>query len=375
MIALSAFTPPAYQQTAAPAGTANPLIAPWTGPYGGVPPWDQAKAQFFPAAFEAALAQQRAEIDAIVANPAPPDFDNTIAAMQRAGQALDRVGRMFSVMTDNMSTAEFQKLDHEWQPKLAAAADAIAFNPGLFKRIEAVYAFQAAATTNLPPEQQRLTVRTYDNFVRRGARLGDAQKARLSEFNQSLAGLFSVFSASVLADEDTWTVLDRETDLAGLPASLVAAAKAAAEERKLPGKWAIVNTRSSVDPFLTFSTRRDLRERVWKKFKSRGDNGDRERHEGDHRGDREASSRTREAAGLRQSHAHWRMADTMAVDPKAAQALMMQVWPAAVARVKEEVADMQAIAGRRPSRDHHRAVGLPLLRREGAQGQVRPRPG
>ena len=151
VIALSALTPPAQQQTVAPAaGTTNPLIAPWTGPYGGVPPWDQARAQFFPAAFEAALAQQRAEIEAIVANPAPPDFNNTIAAMQRAGQTLDRVGRMFGVMTDNMSTPEFQKLDHEWQPKLAAAADAIAFNPGLFKRIEAVYAFQAAARTNLP---------------------------------------------------------------------------------------------------------------------------------------------------------------------------------------------------------------------------------
>ena len=171
-----------------------------------------------------------------------------------------------------MSTPEFQKLDREWQPKLAAAADEIAFNPGLFKRIETVY--QALPTTNLTPEQQRLTSRTYDNFVRRGARLTESQKARLSEYNQALAALFSDFSTKVLADEDTWTVLDREADLAGLPASLVSAAKAAAEERKLAGKWVVVNTRSSVDPFLMFSTRRDLRERVWKKFKSRGDNGD-----------------------------------------------------------------------------------------------------
>jgi peptidyl-dipeptidase Dcp len=355
VIALGALTPPAHQQTVSPAAaTTNPLLAPWTGPYGGVPPWDQAKAELFPAAFEAALAEQRAEIEAIVANPAPANFENTIGAMQRSGQMLDRVSRMFGVMADNMSTPEIQKLDREWQPRLAAAADAIAFNPGLFKRIEAVYQALpkttltagdpgAAATLGAPAEQQRLTSRTYDNFVRRGARLTDAQKARLSEINQSLAALFSDFSTKVLADEDTWTVLDREADLAGLPASLVAAAKSAAEDRKLPGKWVIVNTRSSVDPFLTFSTRRDLRERVWKKFKSRGDNGDRN----------DTKSIIGAMVKLRAdrakllgyaSHAHWRMSDTMAGDPKAAQDLMMKVWPASVARVKEEVADMQAIA-------------------------------
>jgi peptidyl-dipeptidase Dcp len=340
VIALGALTPPAYQQTASPAAT-NPLVAPWTGAYGGVPPWDQAKPELVPAAFEAGLAEQRDEIAAIVANPAAANFDNTIGAMQRSGRMLDRVSRMFGVMTDNMSTPEIQKLDREWQPKLAAAADAIAFNPGLFKRIEAVY--QSLPKSNLTPEQQRLTSRTYDNFVRRGARLTDAQKARLSEINQSLATLFSDFNARVLADEDTWTVLDREADLAGLPPSLVSAAKAAAEDRKLAGKWVIVNTRSSVDPFLTFSTRRDLRERVWKKFKSRGDNGDRN----DTKPIIGAMVKLRaDRAKLLgyASHAHWRMSDTMAGDPKAAQALMMKVWPSAVGRVKEEVADMQAIA-------------------------------
>ena len=345
VIALGALTPAARQQTASPstAGASNPLIAAWTGPYGGVPPWDQAKAEHFPGAFEAALAEQRAEIDAIAADGAAPTFDNTIAAMQRSGRTLDRVGRLFGVVRDNISTPEIQKLDREWQPKLAAASDAIAFNPALFKRIEAVY--QSLPAANLTPEQQRLTTRTYDNFVRRGARLDEAQKARLSELNQSLAALFSDFSAKVLADEDTWTVLDREADLAGLPASLVSAARAAADERKLAGKWAIVNTRSSVDPFLMFSTRRDLREQVWKKFKSRGDNGD----ANDTKAVIAAMVKLRaDRARLLgyASHAHWRMSDTMAVDPKAAQALMLNVWPAAVARVREEVADMQAIAAK-----------------------------
>ena len=342
-IALGAFTstPPAAGEQ--PGRTANPLVAPWKGPYGGVPPWDEARPELFPAAFETALAEQRKEFDAIAGDPAAPTFENTIAAMERAGETLDRVARLFAVLRQNISTPEIQKIDREWQPKLSAAADAITFNHGLFIRIESVYRSLGGST--LTPEQKRLTERTYDEFVRRGARLNDAQKSRLSEINQELATLFSEFRTKVLADENTWTVLEREADLAGLPASLVSAAKAAADERGLTGKWAIVNTRSSVDPFLTFSTRRDLRERVWKKFKSRGDNGD----------ENDTKSTIAKIVKLRAerakllgyaSHAHWRMSDTMAGDPKAAQALMMRVWPAAVGRVKEEVADMQAIAAK-----------------------------
>jgi peptidyl-dipeptidase Dcp len=346
VIAMAA-SAPAGQQRAPASPTAgespNPLVAPWPGPYGGVPPWDQAKAELFPEAFKTALAEQAAEIQAIANDPAPATFENTIGAMERSGQTLDRVARLFYVMRDNMSTPEFQALDREWQPRLAAASDEIVFNVALFERVEAVHA--ALPTLKLTQEQARLTTRTYDAFVRRGARLDEAQKARLSEINQQLAGLFSEFSAKVLADENTWTVLETEADLAGLPEAQIASARAAAEERNLPGKWAIVNTRSSVDPFLTFSTRRDLRQQVWQKFKSRGDNGD----------ENDTNATIVQIVELRAerakmlgfpSHAHWRMDDTMARDPKAAQALMSRVWPAAVARVKEEVADMQAIAAK-----------------------------
>jgi peptidyl-dipeptidase Dcp len=331
-------------QTATPQTTkpANPLLDPWKGPYGGVPPWDAAKPELFPGAFEAALAEQRAEIDAIATQTDAPTFENTIGAMERSGRTLDRVARLFSVLRENMSTPEIQKIDREWQPRLAAASDDIAFNRALFARIEAVY--KARESAGLTPEQQRLATRTYESFVRRGARLNDADKARLSEINQALAGLFSDFGAKVLADENTWTVLEREEDLAGLPDAQVAAARAAAEERGLKGS-AIVNTRSSVDPFLTFSTRRDLREQVWKKFKSRGDNGD----------ENDTKDTIRQIVRLRAerakllgyaTHAHWRMDDTMARDPKAAQGLMMQVWPAAVARVEEEVAAMTEVAAK-----------------------------
>ena len=328
-----------------PSMSVNPLIRPWTGSYGGVPPWDQMKPAHFPDAFEAALSEQRKEIDAIVASREAPTFDNTIASMERTGRTIDRVERMFSVARENVTTPEYQALEREWQPKLSAAADAILFNPGLFKRIEAVYqSLQATPPAHLEPDQARLVTRVYEHFVRRGARLSAVQKERLSKINQELAARFADFRAKVLADENTWTVLERG-DLEGLEPSLVATARAAADERGLAGKWAIVNTRSSVDPFLMSSTRRDLREAVWKKFKSRGDNGD-------------ANDTKRTIAAIvmlraeratllgYESHAHWRMSDTMAADPRTAQAFMLKVWPGAVARVKQEVAEMQAIANR-----------------------------
>lgn len=344
VIALGAFTSPERPQAPAAASSRpNPLVVPWSGPYGGVPPWDQAKPELFPAAFEAALADRRAEIDAIASSSAQPTFENTIAALERSGDTLDRVAPLFAVLRQNVGTPEIQALDREWQPRLSAAEDAITFNPGLFKRIEAVHRLPAAS--GLTPEQKRLTERTYDSFVRRGARLDEAQKGKLSGINQQLATLFSDFRAKVLADENTWTVLEGEADTAGLPASMVSAARAAADERGLSGKWAIVNTRSSVDPFLTFSTRRDLREQVWKKFKARGDNGDANDTKATIA--RIVSLRAERARLLGYaSHAHWRMADTMAGDPKSAQALMMRVWPAAVGRVKEEVAGMTAIAAK-----------------------------
>ena len=321
----------------------NPLVAAWSGPYGGVPPWDSVRPEVFSEAFTTALAEERAEIDAIASSTEPPTFRNTIEAFDRSGRTRTRVGRLFAVATENITNPQYQALEREWEPKLAAASDAIFMNSRLFARIAAVYG--SLASSQLALEQKRLTERMHDLFVRRGARLGEADKAQLSAINQELASLYALFRQKVLADEDTWTVLDSEADLAGLPPALVDSAKAAAAERTLPSKWAIVNTRSSVDPFLTFSSRRDLRERVWKKFKSRGDNGDQN----------DTKTTIARIVKLRAdrarllgfaSHAHWRMSDTMAKEPTAAQALMMQVWPAAVSRVREEVADMEAIASR-----------------------------
>ena len=333
----------ASEPAPAPAAlSSNPLLAEWTGPYGGVPPWDKVRPELFPAAFQAGIDARRAEIRAIADNTAPATFQNTVVPLEDAGRPLDRVQTLFAVMTNNMNTPAYQALDREWSPRLAAAYDEIVFDEKLFGRIEDVYESRTSAGLNA--EQQRLVERTYNQLVRAGARLSAADKEQLGRINQRLAELFSDFSTRVLNDEDTWTLITSEADLAGLPQSLRDSYRAAAEERELTG-WAVVNTRSSVDPFLSFADNRALREQVWKKFKNRGDNND----ANDTKGIIAEIVKLRaERAELLDydSHAHWRMQDTMAGDPERAQELMMRVWPAAVARVRQEVADMQQVATR-----------------------------
>ncbi|HEX8485912.1 M3 family metallopeptidase [Sphingomonas sp.] len=328
-----------YAQTT-PAAT-NPLLADWSGDYGGVPPWDRVRPELFPQAFAVAIEERAAEFARITADPAKPTFANTIVPMQLAGRRLNRVSTLFGVMTGNMNTPAYQALDREWSPKLSAAQDRITFDPKLFARIEAVYA--GRASNGLTPKQVRLVTRIRDSYVRQGAQLNAAQKTQLSTINQQLATAFSDFSERLLADESTAITVTDEARLAGVPDSVKAVAKAAAVERKSAG-WAIVNTRSAVDPVLTFATDRALREQVWRAFVNRGDNGD-----------ANATSATiGKIVKLRadrahllgfKTHADWRMQDTMAKTPAAAMDLMMRVWPAAKARVAEEVRDMQAIAG------------------------------
>jgi peptidyl-dipeptidase Dcp len=270
--------------------------------------------EYFPGAFDAAIRQLRTQIEAIVADRKPATFENTIAAIDRSGLMLDRVERMFGVARESVTNSAYQALEREWQPKLAAASDEIVFNQGLFARIALVH---ASLPGSLDPDQVRLATRVYDYFVRRGARLETAAKTRLSHINQELAAKFADFRAKVLADENTSTVV---------------------EDGRV-----IVNTRSSVDPYLATSPRRDFREIVWRKFKSRGDNGD----DNDTKGTITAIVKLRaERAKLLgfASHAHWRMADTMAADPKTAHDFLLRVWPAVLERVKAEVREMQALA-------------------------------
>ena len=321
----------------------NILLAEWTGPYDGVPPFDRVRPDMFPPAFEFAIAERSREVLAIANNPEAPTFANTVEALERAGERLDRVETIFSVMTSNMSTPEYQAIDREWSPRLAAAYDEIILNQALFDRVKAIHA--ARETSGLNAQQQRVVTRLFDQFVRRGANLDAAQKQQLSAYNQELARLFSEFSEKVLADEQTYIVAT-EAQLAGVPDDVKAAAASAARERNLPaGQFAIVNTRSAVDPILTFADDRALRERVFRAFVNRGDNND--ANDTNQVIAKIVKARADRARLLGfGSHAEWRMQDTMAGTPARAQELMERVWPAAVARVREEVAEQQAIANR-----------------------------
>ncbi|KAB2898368.1 MAG: M3 family metallopeptidase, partial [Kofleriaceae bacterium] len=317
-------------------------LAPYTGPYGGVPAFDKVKVSGFPAAFDVAIDLLLAQVDVIAHDPAAPTFENTIARLEDAGRHLERANSYFGVWTSNLNSPEVQAVDKEWSPKIAAAFDAIIFNGKLFERIAAIHA--ARDTSGLTDEQKRLVELRYERFVRAGAKLTEAQKQELGKINQELAVQFTEFGNKVLADENTWIVVENEAELAGVPDSLKASYKAAATERKLDGKWALVNTRSVVDAFLSSGSNRALREKVWRAFKNRGDNGD--ANDTNATIARIVKLRADRAALLGYaSHAHWRMSDnTMAKVPDKASELMMRVWPAAAARVAAEVKDMQALA-------------------------------
>jgi peptidyl-dipeptidase Dcp len=322
----------------------NPLLAEWTGPHGGIPPFDKVRVEDFKPALEAAMAENLAEVDRIANQTTPATFENTIAALERTGRTYDRVDTAYGVWSSTMNTPDFQVVEREMAPRLAAFYDQILQNERLFKRIETVY--DSPEKSRLTPEQQRLAWLTYTNFVRAGARLDAAAKKRLTDINQELASLFTRFSQNVLADEtDQFLVLENEADLAGLPQSIRDAAAAAATAKSQPGKWVIANTRSAMDPFLTYSDRRDLREKAWRLFVNRGDNGTSTDNNATITDILRLRAERAKLLGY-PTHAHWRLENTMAKTPERALVLMEAVWKPAVARVREEVADMQTIANR-----------------------------
>jgi glutamine synthetase adenylyltransferase/Zn-dependent oligopeptidase len=318
----------------------NPLLAPWAGPFGGTPPFDRVRVVDLKPALQEAMAEKLREVDQIAANPDAPTFENTLLALERAGQTFQRVNTVYETWSSSMSDAEFQAVEREMGPKIAAFHDAIAQNARLFARIEAVH----ERPDGLGPVQRRLCRHHHMGFVRAGAKLSGAAMTRVGAINERLASLFAGFGQNLLADEAGHALmLSDRADLAGLPEAECAAAATAAAALGRPGEWAVLNTRSAMDPFLTYAERRDLRQIVWRTYYRRGDNG------GAHDNTKiisEILALRRERAGLLgyASHAHWRLADSMAGTPEAAMGLLMKIWPSAVARVREEVADMQALA-------------------------------
>ncbi|MDX1536359.1 M3 family metallopeptidase [Arsukibacterium sp.] len=323
------------------ANQTNPLLQPWTGPYQGVPAFDQMQLADLKPALEQGMAEHLADIDKITANPDAATFDNTIVALEGIGKALDRVFTYYGIWSSNKSSEEFRAIQREMAPKLSEFSSRITQNEALFKRIAAVYNSEQMAA--LTPEQQRLTKLVYLGFANNGATLNAEQKKRYAAINLRLSELYTQFSNNILADEENYALYLSKEQLGGLPDSLINAAAAAAASRGKEGMYAITNTRSSMDPFLTYSTERELRQKVWSTYYSRGDNADAQ----------DNNALIAEILALRDervgllgfdNYSTWRLQDRMAKSPERAMDLMMSVWPAAIARVKEEVTDMQALA-------------------------------
>jgi len=319
----------------------NQLLAEWQGPYSGVPAFDTMSLGALKPALEAGMERTLAEIDAITGNPYAPTFENTILELEKSGADLDRVFTYWGIWSSNLSSPEFREVQGEMAPRLSAFQSKITQNDALFQRVKAVH--ESDAVANMRPDQQRLIRLVYDRFARNGATLTGEAKARYAQINEKLSGLHTQFANNVLADEEGYVTYLTEDQLGGLPDSFIKAAASAAEARGEAGKYAVTNTRSSMDPFLTYSDERDLREQVWTNYYSRGDNG------GEHDNNAliaEILALRHERVGLLgyDNYASWRLEDRMAVPPERAIDLMEAVWPAATARVAEEVADMQAVA-------------------------------
>lgn len=319
----------------------NILLAKWAGAYGGVPAFDKMDLADIKPALETAMKKNLAEIDAIAANTEAANFDNTIVALEHAGQDLSRVFTYWGIWRSNKSSSEFRAIQRDMTPKISEFQSKITQNEKLFSRIKSVY--ESDALKSMRPDQQRLTQLVYDGFARNGATLDGNAKNRYAAINQRLAELQTNFSNNVLADEENYVLYLDESQLSGLPQSFIDAAASAASDRDNAGRFAVLNTRSSMDPFLTYSDNRDLRETVWRTYYNRGDNGDASDNNAIMAEILELRDERVKLLGY-DNYAAWRLENRMAKSPQRALDLMEAVWPAAIARVKEEVADMQAIA-------------------------------
>ena len=323
------------------AARGNPLLEAWTTPF-GLPPFDRIRPEHFRPAFDAALAQNRAEIDAVARDPAEPSFANTIEALERSGELLEKVGGVFWNLSGAHTNPEIQGIEREMAPRLAKHFSEIAMNAALFGRVDAL--FRRMDDLGLDDEQKRVLELTHKRFVRAGAQLQGADKDRLAQIVERLAALGAQFSQNVLADEAGYRlVLETDEDKAGLPDWLVEAARRAGDELGLPGKAVITLARSSIEPFLQFSTSRALREKAFEAWTHRGEMG----------GDTDNRAIVAETLKLRAERARllgyptfaaYKLDNTMAKTPAAVQDLLDRVWAPAKARAAEERDDLAALA-------------------------------
>ncbi|WP_372792599.1 M3 family metallopeptidase [Lutibacter sp.] len=321
--------------------TNNILLQEWTGPYGGVPAFDKMNINDVKNALEVGMQENLEEIDAITANSDAPTFENTIVAMEKAGETLDRVQKYYGLISSNLSSPEFREIQNEMAPKLSEFSSKISQNKKLFDRIKTVY--DNSLTTPLEDDQQRVVKLIYEGFAMDGAELDAVKKIRYAEINKELSTLYTNFSNNILADEENYVVFLSENQLGGLSESLIKSMAKIASEKGQEGKYAIPNTRSYMSPFLTYSNERELRKKVWENYYSRCDNAD----EFDNNENVAKILKLRkERVGLLgyDNFADWRLQNRMAKNPENVMKLLNQVWEASTARVNEEVADMQAVA-------------------------------
>ncbi len=312
----------------------NPLLQPWDGI--GLPPFDAIRPEQFRPAFDATMAAQREAVSAIAQSPEPPTFANTVVAMETSGLGLDRVAAVFFHLASADTNEALQAVEREIAPLLARHGNAIYLDRALFARVDALW--QARAGLGLDDEQRQVLDRYHTIFVRAGAALSEAGKTRLAEIGERLAALGTQFSQNVLAAENGFMLELGEDDLDGLPESVRSAAAEAARDRGLKNKYVITLSRSSIEPFLQFSSRRDLREKAFNAWVQRGE--------------KENAALIAETVRLRneraqllgyKTFAHFKLADSMAKTPDAVSELLDAVWAPALRRVAREERALQAM--------------------------------
>src|SRR5271167_474962 len=322
--------------------TENPFFESLTTPF-GMPPFDRIRPEHFPPAFDRGMEEQIAEIAAIAGSAAAPSFADTIEALERSGRLLDRVSRVFFNLDASNASDAIEAIARDYAPRLAQHQIRIALHPALFARIADLHT--RTASLGLDPDQLRLVERYHLRFVRSGALLDPEQKERMAAISERLASLHTLFGQNVLHDEQDWQLVLDETDLDGLPGFARAAAAQAAEERGLADRYAVTLSRSAVEPFLTFSSRRDLRRALWEAWTARGARG----------GASDNAPIIREILALRaeqarllgyENFADYRLDDSMAKTADAVEHLLTQVWEPAKAKAGAELAELEGVARR-----------------------------
>ncbi len=321
------------------AAAENPLLAAWETPY-GVPPFDRIRPEHFRPAFEEAMRRHEAEIEAVASNPEAPTFDNTILALDDAGRDLERVSLVFGMLSAAETNDELQAIEAEMMPRLTAHGDRIRLNERLFARVKTLY--DRRSEQGLDAAQERLLKKSYDEFVRAGALLDEAQKERLRAINEALSTTAVRFGQHLLAENNAFALELSADELDGLPTSVRDAAREAAEAAGKSGKYLFTLHKPSLLPFLTYSSRRDLRERLYEGYLNRGANGD----ANDNRALINDFIRLRtEKAHLLgyPSYADYVVADQMAGTTKAVYRLLEEIWTPALERAKGELEAMRTL--------------------------------